>query len=228
MPTDELKKLLLEALPPGNQALASMLSSLLDMPGGTTADVPTVVPAQTSQLEPVSHVEAEASSQAAVTAKTTSQTGGGGKSEESPISKALSAISGSVFSAFPLFSGIASLFGGNEPAPPTPPSRYVPPPAIHYEGAVSSSNPEVIYGVSYGANAMPRASGRVPDFPSVPAGLPASWQAGLPAPQINPQITIQVQAMDSRSFLDHSEEIARAVKEAILNSNSLNDVFSEL
>jgi hypothetical protein len=43
-----------------------------------------------------------------------------------------------------------------------------------------------------------------------------------------PQVTIQVQAMDSRSFLDHSTEIARAVREAMLNMHSLNDVVSEL
>jgi hypothetical protein len=43
-----------------------------------------------------------------------------------------------------------------------------------------------------------------------------------------PAITVNVQAMDSKSFLDHSHDIARAVREAMLNSNSLNDVVSEL
>jgi hypothetical protein len=43
-----------------------------------------------------------------------------------------------------------------------------------------------------------------------------------------PAITVNVQAMDSKSFLDHSHEIARAVREAILNSHSLSDVVSEL
>ncbi|HOK48043.1 MAG TPA: hypothetical protein PLA43_18850 [Bryobacteraceae bacterium] len=42
------------------------------------------------------------------------------------------------------------------------------------------------------------------------------------------QITIQVQAMDSRSFIDHSEDIARAVREAMLNSHALNDVVNDL
>jgi hypothetical protein len=42
------------------------------------------------------------------------------------------------------------------------------------------------------------------------------------------QITIQVQAMDSRSFQDHSAEIAQAVREAMLNSHVLNDVVNEL
>ena len=41
-------------------------------------------------------------------------------------------------------------------------------------------------------------------------------------------ITIQVQAMDSRSFLDHSTEIAQAVREAMLNMHSLNDVVNDI
>jgi len=58
-----------------------------------------------------------------------------------------------------------------------------------------------------------------------PAGqTPAAQTAGSGAAQI----TIQVQAMDSRSFLDHRDEIAQAVREAMLNSHSLNDVVSEL
>jgi hypothetical protein len=39
---------------------------------------------------------------------------------------------------------------------------------------------------------------------------------------------VQVQAMDSRSFMDHSHDIATAVREAVLNMHSLNDVISDL
>jgi hypothetical protein len=42
-----------------------------------------------------------------------------------------------------------------------------------------------------------------------------------------PQVTVQVNAMDSRSFLDNSDQIARAVREAILNSRALADVVGE-
>jgi hypothetical protein len=41
-------------------------------------------------------------------------------------------------------------------------------------------------------------------------------------------IQINVQAMDSRSFLDRRDEIAQAVREAMLQSHSLNDVLSEI
>jgi hypothetical protein len=34
--------------------------------------------------------------------------------------------------------------------------------------------------------------------------------------------------MDSRSFLDHSSEIAQAVRDAMLNLNSINDVVNDL
>jgi hypothetical protein len=43
-----------------------------------------------------------------------------------------------------------------------------------------------------------------------------------------PQITVNVQAMDARSFLDRSGDIAAAVREAMLNLNSINDVVNEL
>lgn len=57
-------------------------------------------------------------------------------------------------------------------------------------------------------------------------GLPRAAPASALQP-VTP-ITIQVQAMDSRSFMDHSAEIASAVKDALLNSHSLNDVVLEL
>ena len=49
-----------------------------------------------------------------------------------------------------------------------------------------------------------------------------------PAPQSSTQIVVLVNAMDSRSFMDHSDEIAQAVRTAMLNSSSLNDVISEM
>jgi hypothetical protein len=61
------------------------------------------------------------------------------------------------------------------------------------------------------------------------AGAVSHGQLGLarPAAQSAPLVTVQVSAMDSRSFLDNSENIARAVREAILNSRALADVVGE-
>jgi hypothetical protein len=72
--------------------------------------------------------------------------------------------------------------------------------------------------------------------PSNGAGLnPAGYRAdglprSIPEPSAAPatNITIQVQTMDSRSFLDNSDQIARAVREAMLNSHPINDVIGEM
>ena len=42
-----------------------------------------------------------------------------------------------------------------------------------------------------------------------------------------PQITVQVQAMDSKSFLDRSQDIAQAVRLAMLDSGVLTDLIRE-
>lgn len=44
----------------------------------------------------------------------------------------------------------------------------------------------------------------------------------------SPSIHVHVQALDSQSFVTKSNDIAKAVKSAMLNSHSLNDVVSEL
>lgn len=41
------------------------------------------------------------------------------------------------------------------------------------------------------------------------------------------QVVVQVQAMDSRSFLDHRDEIASAVRQALMESHGLGSVLSE-
>jgi hypothetical protein len=51
---------------------------------------------------------------------------------------------------------------------------------------------------------------------------------GLPRAQTTSNVTVQVNAMDSRSFLDRSGDIAAAVRQAILSNHSINDVLSEL
>lgn len=56
----------------------------------------------------------------------------------------------------------------------------------------------------------------------------SSNPAGTTPSGAGPTITVNVQAMDSQSFLDRREDIARAVREAMLQSHSLNDIVSEL
>ena len=60
-------------------------------------------------------------------------------------------------------------------------------------------------------------------------GLPQATPSQSSAAQTaGPQISIQVNALDSQSFMDHSNEIADAVRQAMLNMHPLNDVVSDL
>ena len=44
----------------------------------------------------------------------------------------------------------------------------------------------------------------------------------------SPQVTVNISAMDSQSFLDRSADIASAVREAVLNLHPLNSVLADL
>ena len=107
---------------------------------------------------------------------------------------------------FGLVSVLGKLFGGGETTKASPTS-YSLPESLQLEAAYSPFSQNVA-PLRYSQSGLPEA---------VPSAVPR--QA--------PAVTVQVQAMDSRSFLDHSTEIARAVKEALLNSHSLNDVLQD-
>lgn len=112
----------------------------------------------------------------------------------------------------PLVGLLSRLFRrGNDAAPA--------PPALAASGLASPLSEDLalptrgsgLTQVSYRADGVPRP---------VPSVTPA---AVSPA-----NFTIQVQTMDSRSFLDNSDQIARAVREAMLHSHALNDVVGEM
>ena len=62
---------------------------------------------------------------------------------------------------------------------------------------------------------------------SATGALPRSRSASVPAPAA-PQVTVNVTAMDSQSFMDHSNDIANAVREAMLNMHPINGVVATL
>ena len=161
----------------------------------------------------------------AATTSTSSSTAdtSGGITAEAIVSTILESGMGVV----PLIVGLLGLFeGGGTPAPP-PLVKYAMPDPIYFEGADIGSD---AMGADYDQMGMPRAYSAAPNRASAQAGAitvpggAASPAAGAPAPQI----TVNVQAMDSRSFLDHSSEIAQAVRDAMLNLNSINDVVNDL
>jgi len=129
-----------------------------------------------------------------------------GESKGSAAGGAARTVLGFLGSGLGMVRLIGKLFGGEERPKETAPARWVAPPPIEWTAALSGGR---LQPLDYGQGPLPRTV----------AGAPPS----APAP-----ITIQVQAIDSRSFLDHSAEIARAVKEALLNTHTLGDVVADL
>ncbi len=99
----------------------------------------------------------------------------------------------------PLVSGLVGLFGGGGG------DEAQPAPLIPY---VAPPSVNVSAGYSSSATGIFAVDG------------------SRPAPSAN--VTVQVQAFDSKSFLDHSQEIAMAVRQAMLESTALNDVIREV
>lgn len=127
-----------------------------------------------------------------------------GNAGKSVASTALSFL-GSGLGISPLISGVLKLFGGGGgSSEPVPLPKFVMPSALSVNAGVSSSLPGP-FAVDYGQGNGVR-----------------------PVVQAGPQITVQVSAMDSQSFLDRSNDIALAVRQAMLESSVLNDVVREV
>ena len=122
----------------------------------------------------------------------------------------------------PLISGIESLFGGSSTPSPLP--VYTPPPPVDITGVLQAvpSSAQVS-----GASTSPASASTQGAATSATAGQTA---AGSSTSQANsaPQITVNVNAMDSQSFMDRSTDIANAVREAMLNMHPINDVVASL
>lgn len=142
---------------------------------------------------------------AAETAQARSRSAGSGSSAIGSTVNTLLDVFGAGLGLSPLIAGIAQLFGGGgNDARPDPLVKFALPPAIQVNAGVSESGGPA-FAVDHPQGGLPR-----------------------PAPQSTPaQITVHVQAMDSRSFLDHSGDIANAVRQAMLESSVLNDVVRE-
>ncbi|MBZ5579460.1 MAG: hypothetical protein LAP40_23115 [Acidobacteriia bacterium] len=134
----------------------------------------------------------------------------------SSVISAVSKVFTSGLGLAPLIGGLFGLFGGGGQADPPPLVKYTMPEQLSFQGSALGSD---IGSADYDQFGVPRAFGGPGDGSSTGR----STSAGTP-----PQITVNVQAMDSRSFLDHSTEIAQAVRQAMLTLSSVNDVVSDL
>lgn len=150
---------------------------------------------------------------------TAAQTSSGGGSTAASIGKGVASYYTSGLTLSPLLSGLLKLFGGGggDKKEQPPLVKYSWPPSIQFEGTLYRSGAPA--GTSFEAVTAASQTGAGWLEPGGPQESPRAS---------GPQITVQVQAIDSRSFLDHRDEIAQAVREAMLNSHSLNDVVNEL
>jgi hypothetical protein len=192
--------------PSGSGTSDSLVTGLLQSSNAGVTEQLTSLTTQISSLSSIQQTQINAledNTQAVAQNTTTKE--GSGSSVASTVESAASSFLGGGLSLSPLISGLLSLFGGGSQAA-APPTPFTLPTPVQSEAGVTASAPGQVEPVSYGESGQPRAQ-----------------SASSPT-----QVTIQVNAMDSQSFLDHSSEIAMAVKQAILNSNSLNDVISEL
>ncbi|MDP9169793.1 MAG: hypothetical protein M3N54_04190 [Acidobacteriota bacterium] len=108
----------------------------------------------------------------------------------------------------PLVTGLLGLFGGGSSAP-APLPYYSAPPPISLDGILRA----------------PAASG---SQQSATAGAAGQQNGSAAQTTYSPQITVQVNAMDSQSFMDRSNDIANAVREAMLNNHPINGVVTDL
>jgi hypothetical protein len=122
------------------------------------------------------------------------------------------------FGLAPLISGIEGLFSGDSSPVPTL-SSYRPPPAINLSAGLNEAGDGGLFAADAAQGGLPRplTNSNAPTSTSPTSSL----GAGQP-------LTIYVQAMDSKSFLDHSQDIANAVRQAMLETTVLNDVIREV
>jgi hypothetical protein len=182
------------------------LSGLLPQAATNLASTLTEVSRGIGDLAPASQLQVQAliANTQAVTQNTSTRDT---TSVLSTIGTLASSLTGGALSLSPILSGLLHLFGGGTSNAPPPLAKFSLLPSMAFQAA-NVTGPQTA-GVDFSQGGTPRVIGSA-------------------SPSASQQITIQVQAMDSRSFMDHSQDIATAVREAMLNMHALNDVISDL
>jgi hypothetical protein len=127
------------------------------------------------------------------------------------------------FGFAPLIRGLFSLFHRDDTNETPLPIRFSLPAPFRTEAAFAADS--FTFNIDRGMGDRIRPL-RGLDRP-VPPVTPSNTGSPPMSTPVN-NITVQVNAIDSRSFLDHSEDIARAVRDAMLHSHALNDVVNDL
>jgi hypothetical protein len=176
------------------------------------ADQLTQLTQQLQQLQTVNQaaVTAEQANTQAISLNSTTKTSGG-SSTASTVGGTIESVLGLGSGLSPLITGLMSLFGGGGGSSTQAPlANLILPPQESVNAGINEAALPQSFGVNYGQGGQPRPNAQSSSAP------PAT------------QITVQVQALDSQSFLDHSNDIAMAVRQAMLESNVLNDVIQAL
>jgi hypothetical protein len=194
---------------PESSGFTNLIGSLLPQGVSGFADTVTQLSQGITNLVPANQLQAEAllANTQAVLQNTTVHTSG---STVSTITNIASSLTGGLLGLSPILSGLVSLFGSGGSHTPPPLVQTFLPPSISFQGTN-----------------VPGPQTTAADF-NQSGGARAIGGGSSTPPQAAPQITVNVQAMDSRSFMDHSQDIAQAVREAMLNMHALNDVISDL
>jgi len=183
-----------------NTAMESLTQSLVDALKDATESVNNLTTAQESQT-------ASAGQGAGGLLESMAGAEGGLASTMSAITGGYTGgLTGGGFLLSPIIGGILDLFGAGGSSAPPPITTFTMPPPLDADAAGGQATGGQLVGADFGANGLPRAQ---------------------TATQTS-NVTVQVNAMDSRSFLDRSTDIASAVRQAILSSHALNDVIAEL
>lgn len=202
-----------------DQVLTGTVQSLTGISGGSSGSSQsgalteqlTSLTQQLQQLQTINQTQIETlqeNTQALGQSSSAKAQGSGSGSSVGSIGSALLDVFGLGSGLSPLISGLMSLFGGGGTSQPAAPVPYVAPPPVNATAGISASSSGA-FGVNGAAGGLPQP------VPSSSTSAPS-------------QITVQVQAMDSQSFLDHSNDIALAVRQAMLQSTVLNDVIREV
>jgi hypothetical protein len=196
---------------------AALLSEVVDRLTGSQAslgDGLRVLNTQVEQLRAFTQTQTGATQEntAALSQNTQARaTGSSGQSIAGNAARTAASVFTSGFGLSPVISGLLRLFGrGSEPAPAPALPRFALPDPLQTEAAISQDGASPLQALRYSEQGLPQT-------------IPAS-----PAAASRPAVTVNINAIDSRSFLDHSDEIARAVRAAMLENHDLNGVISEI
>jgi hypothetical protein len=227
-----------------NRTFLAVAGQQMSVIGNTNAMLADVL----AQLQEVRNSVPVAATASKTSTTTTASTDGG-----VTAGSVLSTVLTSGFGLVPLISGLVGLFSGGDTTAPAPLVKYALPAAADFQAAESGGQ---VSGLDYDQMGMPRsfanaaaASGASSDvsgqnLAEAALGGGASFDVAGQASAMSyaapggstpaavagaaPQITVNVQAMDARSFMDRSGDIALAVRDAMLNLNAINDVVNEL